>query len=266
LHAYTPIVEGISLDEFFLDLTGSDNAFGSAEDIIVEVKRRVHETTGLTCSVGLAPNRFLAKLGSELCKPNGLMVIPYEQIQRILDPLPVRTIWGVGKVTEQRLRGLGFTTIRELREAPCDLLVRELGSVGRTLHQLARGKDDTPVRPSRETKSISREVTFPQDIHDETEIEQVLCRLAKEVAAELQGANLLGKTVRIKIRFPDFQTITRQVRLDIGTDSSNLIESCALDLFRCRIDLENRGVRLLGVGVGRLGEVHVRQLPLFDER
>ena len=104
LHAYSPIVEGISLDEFFLDLTGSDNAFGSAEDIIVEVKRRVHETTGLTCSVGLAPNRFLAKLGSELCKPNGLMVIPYEQIQRILDPLPVRTIWGVGKVTEQRLR------------------------------------------------------------------------------------------------------------------------------------------------------------------
>jgi len=266
LHAYTSIVEGISLDEFFFDLTGSDNAFGSAEDIVVEVKRRVHETTGLTCSVGLAPNRFLAKLGSELCKPDGLMVIRDEQIQRILDPLPVRTIWGVGKVTEQRLRGLGFTTIRELREAPCDLLARKLGSVGRTLHQLARGKDDTPVRPSRETKSISREVTFPQDIHDEMEIEHTLCRLAKEVAAELRGKNLLGKAVRIKIRFPDFQTITRQVRLDIGTDSPSFIESCALDLFRCRVDLENRGVRLLGVGVGQLRKVHVRQLPLFDER
>ena len=120
------------------------------------------------------------------------------------------------------------------------------------------------MRPSRETKSISREITFPQDIHDETEIEQILCRLAKEVAYELQEKTLFGKAVRIKVRFPDFRTITRQVQLDIGTDSASLIERYALDLFRCRVDLGNRGLRLIGVGVGQLGEVHVRQLPLFE--
>jgi len=264
LHVYTPVVEGISLDEFFFDLTEPGTAVGTAEEIVVEVKRRVHETTGLTCSVGLASNRFLAKLGSELGKPDGLTVIRQDEVQRILDPLPVRAIWGVGKVTERRLRGLGLTTIRELRDAPRDLLVRELGTVGHTLYRLARGDDDTPVRPSRETKSVSREVTFSRDIHEQAEIERIVCRLAQEVAAELRANNLLGKSVRIKVRFPDFRTITRQVRLEIGTDSSGLIERFALDLLRCRVDLEGRAVRLLGVGVGLLNEGRVRQLPLFD--
>jgi len=265
LHAYTPLTEAVSLDEFFFDLSESERAFGPAEDIIGEIKHRVQETTSLTCSVGLAPNRFLAKLASELAKPDGLMIVRPEQVQKVLDPLPVRMIWGVGKVTEERLRALGLANVRELRQAPLELLVREFGAIGRTLYHLARGEDDSPVRPSREAKSISREVTFPQDINDVTEIEGVLSQLAWEVAAELRRENLLGKTVRIKVRFPDFQTITRQVRLDIATDSSNLIKSCALDLLRRRVSLVNREIRLLGVGVGRLCEAHVRQLPLFEE-
>jgi len=264
LRTYTPIVETVSLDEAFLDLTGCERVFGPAEKIVVEIKQRVQETTKLTCSVGLAPNRFLAKLGSELEKPDGLVIIPPEQIQVILDPLPVGMIWGVGRVTEQRLRDHSLTTIRDLRNAPLELLVREFGTPGRTLYRLARGDDDTPVCPTREAKSVSREITFPQDIYEKEEIENILQRLACEVAAELRQEGLLGKTVRIKVRFPDFQTITRQVRLGVATDSAHLIAGCALDLFRDRVSVEHRGIRLLGVGVSRLYEAQARQLSLFD--
>jgi len=178
----------------------------------------------------------------------------------------VRMIWGVGKVTERRLRSLGLSTIRDLRVAPLELLVREFGAGGRTLYQLARGEDTTPVKVSQETKSISREVTFSQDIHQIEEIEGVVRRLAHEVTAQLRRENLLGKTVRIKVRFPDFQTVTRQVSLGVRTDSTHLIEAFALDLLHNRcVPFEGRGVRLIGVGVGRLSEATARQLSLFDE-
>lgn len=265
LFEYTHLVETVSIDEAFFDLTGSERVFGAAEEIVVEIKRRVHEITGLTCSVGLAPNRFLAKLASELEKPDGLVIIEKERVQEILDPLPVRMIWGVGRVTERRLQSLGLVTIRDLRAAPLELLVREFGVGGRVLFQLAHGEDETPVRVSHEAKSISREETFPQDIYRLEEIEEVLRRLAREVAAQLRRERLLGKTVRVKVRFPDFQTITRQVSLGVRTDSTHLIEAFALDLMRRRVPLEGRGVRLLGVGVGRLSEAIARQLPLFDE-
>lgn len=266
LDTYTPLVETVSLDEAFFDLTGSERLFGPAEGIAVEIKRRVREATRLTCSVGLAPNRFLAKLASELNKPDGLMVITPGQVQEILDPLPVGMIWGVGRVTERRLQGLGLAKIRDLRQAPLELLVREFGTTGRTLYRLARGEDDTPVQPSLQAKSISREVTFPQDIYEEAKLEKVLRQLAREVAAQLRREKLLGKTVRIKVRFPDFQTVTRQVSLGVGTDSTHLIEGLALDLLHRRVPLEDRGVRLIGLGVARLSEAHIRQLSLFDER
>ncbi len=265
LYAYTPLVETISLDEAFLDLTGSERVFGPAEEIVVEIKRRVRDRTKLTCSVGLASNRFLAKLASELNKPDGLVVIEPQQVQGLLDPLSVGMIWGVGKVTERRLRGRGFLRIRDLREAPLELLVGEFGATGRTLYRLARGEDDTPVQPSREAKSVSREVTFPQDIREMAKIENLLRRLAREVAAQLRQEKLQGKTVRIKVRFPDFQTITRQVSVGVGTDSTHIIEGLAVDLFRRRVSLKGRGVRLLGVGVGRLSEANTRQLSLFDK-
>jgi DNA polymerase-4 len=265
LSEYTPLVETVSIDEAFFDLTGSERVLGTAEEIVVTAKARVQEVTGLTCSVGLAPNRFLAKLASELEKPDGLVIIEEEHVQEILDPLPVRMIWGVGKVTERRLRSLGLSTIRDLRMAPLELLVREFGTGGRTLYQLARGEDTTPVRVSQEAKSISREVTFSQDIYQIEKIEGVIRRLAHEVAAQLRRENLLGKTVRIKVRFPDFQTITRQISLGVRTDSTHLIEAFALDLLQRRVPSEGRGVRLIGVGVGRLSKATARQLSLFDE-
>ena len=263
LKYYTPLVETISLDEAFFDLTDSQTAFGPAEEIVSEVKERVHTETSLTCSVGLAPNRFLAKLASELSKPDGLKIIQTDQVQAILDPLPVEAIWGVGKVTARRLKSLGFSTIQELRQAPLELLVREFGANGRTLFRLARGEDDTPVQPARESRSISREVTLPVDLYERAEMERFLRQFAREVAAELRQKHLLGKTVRIKVRFANFQTLTRQVSLGTGTDSTLLIEGLVLDLFRQRVSLEDRGVRLIGAGVSGLSESTVRQLPLF---
>ncbi len=195
---YTPIIEPISLDEAFFDLTGSERTVAPAEEILRSIKSRVREETGLTCSVGLAPNRFLAKIASELEKPDGFVIITPDRVQEVLDPLPVERIFGVGKVTARRLHGLGIDTIRALREAPIELLVREFGKYGRVLYHLARGEDDTPVRPEREAKSVSREVTFPHDVYEREEIERIVRRMAREVAGQLRRDGLLGKTVRIK--------------------------------------------------------------------
>lgn len=260
------MVETVSLDEAFFDLTGSEEIFGPAEEIVAAIKQRVYEKTQLTCSVGLAPNRFLAKLASELKKPDGLMIITSEQVQGILDPLPVERIWGVGKVTERRLRSLGFSVIRDLRQAPLELLVREFGAAGRALSRLARGEDDTSVQPVHEAHSISREITLPEDLYETTEAEKLLRRLVQEVATELRRKKIVGKTIRIKVRFPNFETITRQVSIETATDSTLLIEGLALDLFRRRVYLGGRGMRLIGVGVSSLLSVaSVRQLSLFEE-
>jgi len=264
IEEYTPVLEAVSIDEAFFDLTGRAGPDGVAEELGREIKHRVRETTGLTCSIGLAPNRFLAKLASELCKPDGLLVVDPDRVQELLDPLPVRMIWGVGRVTEQRLTRLGLATIRDLRRAPLDLLAREFGTPGRSLFRLAHGEDDSPVRVSRETKSVSRETTFAQDRYDREEIESVLHELVADVASQLRDEHLLGKTIRVKVRFPDFQTLTRQVSVAIPTDSAALIEAFALDLLRHRVPLEGQGVRLLGVGVGGLAPADVRQLALFD--
>ncbi|MEA3239213.1 MAG: DNA polymerase IV [Candidatus Bipolaricaulota bacterium] len=261
LHEYTEAVEVVSIDEAFFDLTGS----GDAEEIVPIVKARAKQETGLTCSVGLAPNRFLAKLASELRKPNGLVIIDPGNVQQIIDPLPVRMIWGVGEVTERRLRSLGILLISDLRQAPLSLLTHEFGAMGRVLHRLACGEDATPLILERQASSVSRETTLAQDIYSIARIEQLVRYLARVVASQLREDGLVGKTVRIKVRFPDFETITRQASLNVGTDSARIVEGMAIDLLRRRVDLAGRGVRLIGVGVGRLNRASTRQLTLFPE-
>lgn len=261
LHQYSQVVEVVSIDEAFFDLTGDIHA----EEIVAMIKARVKQETGLTCSVGLATNRFLAKVASELEKPDGLVIIDQVHVQQILDPLPVRMIWGVGKVTERRLRGLGISLIRDLRRTSVSQLASEFGSMGRVLYRLARGEDNTPLNRESKTSSVSREVTFPQDIYLKEQLEKIVRDLAQNVAAQLRGEGFVGKTVRIKVRFPDFETITRQASLSVGTDSPRIVEGMALDLLRRRVNIAQRGVRLIGVGVGRLTTVDARQLPLFPE-
>jgi DNA polymerase-4 len=263
LRSYSPLIETVSLDEAFFDLSHCTGSRTAVRAVAEEIKRRVHSETNLTCSVGIAPNRFLAKLASELDKPNGLKIIESDQVQEILDPLRVNAIWGVGEVTERRLKSLGLLRVRDLRLAPLDLLAREFGAMGRRLHGLARGEDETPLCGEAEAKSISREVTYSYDLADPREIEREVRRLAGVVASRLQADRLLCRTIRIKIRYPDFRTISRQVRLGVGTDATRLIEAVAVNLLNHRVTIDERGVRLVGVGVGRLSQTAARQLPLF---
>ena len=261
LHRYSSVVETVSIDEAFFDLTGKAHP----EGIVAVIKARVKAETGLTCSVGLAPNRFLAKVASELEKPDGLVIIDRERVQQVLDPLPVRMIWGVGKVTERRLRSMGISLIRDLRHTSVSQLTREFGSMGRVLYRLARGEDDTSLNRKSKSSSVSREVTFSQDVYSTERMEEVVRDLARSVAAQLRKGGLVGKTVRLKIRYPDFQTITRQASLITGTDSTRIVEGMALDLLHRRVNIAGRGVRLIGVGVGRLSKTSARQLSLFPE-
>jgi DNA polymerase-4 len=191
-------------------------------------------------------------------------VIRPEQVREILDPLPIGKMWGVGDVTERRLRGLGLLRIADLRTAPVELLEREFGRMGVRLHELARGEDDMPIALESESVSMSREVTYAVDLLRAEEIEDEVRRLARHVAEQLRAASMLCRTVRIKIRYPDFRTITRQVKVPVATDSEGLIETLAVHLLRQRAELDERGVRLLGVGVSGLGVATTRQLSLFE--
>lgn len=257
---FTAVMETISLDEAFFDLSAHGDA---AELAAREIKRNVQRDTGLTCSVGLAPNRFLAKLASELDKPDGFKLIGPDDVRAILDPLPVGRIWGVGEVTERRLQGLGLLRVGDLRHAGVDFLSRSLGRYGERLYDLANGLDDTPLAGETESRSISRETTYSFDLVAAEEIEREVVRMARLVARNLQEESLLCRTVRIKVRYPDFRTVTRQLRLGASIDAESLIEAVAVHLLRDRVSLDERGVRLIGVGVGSLVDATARQLALF---
>ncbi|MEI6171765.1 MAG: DNA polymerase IV, partial [bacterium] len=257
----SPVLETVSLDEAFFDVSEHGAA---AIAVALAAKQEVQRETGLTCSVGVASNRFLAKMGSDLSKPDGFLVIRPERVREVLDPLPIGKMWGVGDVTERRLRGLGLLRIADVRTAPVELLEREFGRMGVRLHELARGEDDTPIALEPESVSMSREVTYAVDLLHADEIEDEVRRLARDVAAQLRAASMLCRTVRIKIRYPDFRTITRQVKVAVATDSEGLIQTLAVHLLHQRAELDERGVRLLGVGVSGLGAATARQLSLFE--
>ncbi|MEW5827064.1 MAG: DNA polymerase IV [Candidatus Bipolaricaulota bacterium] len=259
LEQATSALEMASLDEAFLDLTVHG---ASARDIAARLKHDVCAVTGLSCSVGVAPNRFLAKMASERSKPDGFLVIEPERVREVLDPLPVGEIWGVGEATERRLQGLGILRIVDLRTSPLELLVREFGSLGQRLQELSRGEDETPVAAPAESLSLSREVTYDVDLVSAEDIEAEVRRLARAVAAELRHSAMLCRMVRIKFRYPDYHTVTRQARLPAATDSAARIEEAVVHLLQQSALLDDRGVRLLGVGVARLCGVEQRQLEL----
>jgi DNA polymerase-4 len=257
LRSYTPLVEGISLDEAFLDVTGHE-----AETIAKRIKQRIKEEIKLTCSIGIAPNKFLAKLASNLGKPDGFTLIRGDEVDEVLKDLPVSMIWGVGEVTEKRLHELGIHTIGELRKVPLEELVARFGKHGERLYNLSRGVDNSPINPKRKAKSISHEVTFPKDLYDPEEVKRVLHKLSEEVGRRLRRKGLKGRTIEIKVRYPDFSQITRSLSLDMPTDSTDTIWSQAERLFERNVRIE-RGIRLIGVGVSNLTEKS--QLLLFDQ-
>jgi DNA polymerase IV len=262
-HDYTPIVEPLSLDEAFLDVTGSTRLFGSAENIAKEIKARIQKELELTASVGLACNKFLAKIASDLKKPNGLVVVAPDKIQQFLDPLPVERIWGVGVKTAERLHGLNIRCVRELRQLEVEYLERLFGIGGNQLYHLARGIDERPVEIERGVKSIGREITFSEDIRDREALATFLLELTVDVGRKLRKEALKAKTINLKLRFKDFSTITRARTLDSLTNLDEDIFTSSSELLQ-EVVLKD-SVRLIGVSVSNLSDQEDSQLSLFAE-
>jgi len=275
LQGFTPLVEGISLDEAFLDVTGAERLFGAAPGIAAQVRARIRTELGLEASVGVAGTKFMAKLASEAAKPTatragvvpgpGVVVVEPGTELAFLHPLPVQALWGVGPATLARLVRFGVTTVGDLAALPVATVVGALGpAAGRHLHELAWARDPRPVEPEREVKSVSHEETYAEDLFERVDVEREAVRLAEGVGVRLRRAGLAGRTVAIKVRYRDFSTISRSVTFPEPVDTGVAIGRSAVELVGA-VDV-SPGVRLLGVGVSNLAVGASRQLSLgLDE-
>ena len=261
---FTPVVEGLSLDEAFLDVTGSLKLFGSGRDIGVAVKARIRERTELTASVGIAENKLVAKIASDMNKPDGLVVIRSDNAQQKLDPLPVEVIPGIGRETLLRLHKAGIRTVRELRTSEDRDIEPIFGRFTTKTRQRASGIDDRPVESSRGEKSISAEETFDRDLEAPRDMQRELLRLTERTSRRLRKAKLMAGTVQIKIRQSDFSTVTRQQSLSQPVDGTDQIYTVACQLLKTWLS-NNPGarIRLLGVGGAKLAPA--AQTDLFAD-
>jgi len=262
---FTPLVEPLALDEAFLDVTGSERLFGSAVQIGREIKQVIREEVRLVASVGVAPNKFLAKIASDLKKPDGFVVVEPGHVQEFLDPLPVERLWGVGRQGSKVFQRLGIRTISQLRQWPLNVLQSRLGTSGEHLWQLAHGIDERPVEPEREAKSISHETTFERDIDDAEVLRAWLLDLTEQVGWRLRHHQLRGRTVNLKVRFADFSTITRSQTLPEPTNVTQELWEAADKMFCQRLPAGHLPVRLLGMGVSGIDETGLVQGLLFDQ-
>ncbi len=268
LHELTPLVEQLSIDEAFLDVTALPD---EAETLARSLQQRINHELKLPGSLGVASNKLVAKIANNIGKeragdgpPNAILVVPAGQEAAFLAPLSIRELWGVGPKTAERLNQLGITTIGDLTRYPEQDLVRRFGKNGADMARHARGLDDRPVETERETKSISSETTFVHDVHDQAELRATLHELAEDVGRRVRKSDLRGKTVSIKLRWSDFTTLTRQVTLPQGVDDDASITEAAMRLFE-KVWSPGRPVRLLGVALsGFEVEAEARQLSLWD--
>jgi DNA polymerase-4 len=265
-HRFTPLVEPVSIDEAFLDVTGSTRLFGAPQEVAATIKGVVRKETGLTISAGLAPSKFVAKIASDLDKPDGLTVAAPEKVGAFLDPLPIDKMWGVGKQTQERLHRLGIQTIGDLARFPAGVLKKRFGKHGTKMHQLALGIDDRDVVPWSEAKSVGHEETFSQDILEGETARRELLFLAHKVARRLRRKGVSGKTVTLKVKYADFVQITRSATLPALTDDGQTIFFAICGLME-KTDVGKRPVRLLGISVSQLAASGAsgEQLSLFVE-
>ncbi len=255
----TPLVEQISIDEAFLDCTGDPRPGG---EIAAALKAKIRAVIGLRCSFGVASNKLVAKIATNVGKPDGLIVVPPGEEAAFLAPLPLAALWGVGPKTQSRLEALGLRTIGQLAQWPQPDLIQRFGAWGEDLARHARGRDDRPLETEREAKSISKETTFARDVTDRAALRRTLLELCDQVAATLRRQGLHARTVKLKLRWPPFETVTRQTTLPQPTDLEGEIFDAAFALFQAAAG-RSRPVRLLGVGVAGL-QAPARQLGLFD--
>ncbi len=250
--AHTPLVEQVSLDEAFLDVGGSVRLFGDPITIAERIRHRVRGDRGLVCSVGVAPNKFLAKLGSARAKPDGVVHIPADEVRDFLDPLPVRALWGVGEQTAVALDRLGVRVVGDITALPAGVLERAFGpSAAEHLLHLATGRDERPVVVHEPAKQVSAEHTFERDLDAPAHINRELLRLCDRVGERMRAAAVSARTVTIKVRFSDFRTITRSRTLEAPTDVAAKLYGAARDLFE-RLRLHRPRIRLLGVAASGL--------------
>lgn len=265
LRDVTPAVEALSLDEAFLDVRGAVRAQGSSVQIATDIRQRVQAELGLSCSVGVAATKFVAKVASARCKPNGLLVVPARDTLKFLYPLPVTVLWGVGARTAEPLRRLGVRSIEDLANTPQNTLERAIGAASAAhLSALARGEDPRAVSERESERSISTDHTYDTDLIRHDQVWHELLRLSAEVSSRVRARGLSAKTVGIKIRFADFTTITRVRTLSEWVDSTDAIAAAARDLFD-RLDLDLPRIRLVGVKCENLRDTArvTHQLTLF---
>ena len=258
---FSPLVEPVSVDEAFIDLTGTESLFGSPLEAVRRIKQRIRDETQLTASAGLAANKFVAKVASDLQKPDGLVVVAAGGEARFLAPLPVDLIWGVGRVTAKALGDLGLATIGRLQTMPRSVLARRFGKHGEHLHDLAFGRDDRPVEPFGLPKSVGAEETFDADCTDAELFRTTLRAQAERVTAELREGGFAAARITLKLRLAPFETHTRSATGEPTQDGLELYRRARVLLERERV---TRPVRLIGLSAGRLGPSGLGQLGLFD--
>lgn len=262
----TPLVEPLSLDEAFLDVSeqvavrAGPNA---AEEVARELKERVKRETGLTVSIGVGSNKTIAKIASDKGKPDGLVVVPPGEERAFLASLPVRSLWGVGPRAEDELAAMGIRTVEELARADVSDLVERFGVRGRWFHRMANGLDERPVETEHERKSVGAETTFPRDLSDGPELRAVLERVAGEVAGRLNKEGVKARTVVLKLRYADFRTITRQISLGEPVDSAERLVAAAAGLLE-KTNQPGDRFRLLGIHAANLTRVEQPQLGLWE--
>lgn len=265
LHDVTPLVEPLSIDEAFLDVSGATSLFGAPFAIGTMLRERIRTETGLVASVGAAATKFVAKLASSRAKPDGLLVIPAAETLGFLRPQPVTALWGVGARSAERLQSLALHTIGDLADTPVDVLRRALGpAAAERLHELAHGRDARAVHPDRDEKSIGHEVTFERDVADPAAIDRELLRLADRVAERLRRGGWVARTVAVKLRFGDFETITRSQTLSEPTDVAQRLATAARGLYAAS-PIVGRGLRLIGVRAENLLPTGTVARGLWDD-
>jgi DNA polymerase IV len=260
---YTPVLEPISIDEAFLDVTGTEGLFGIPSRLAKVIQDQIDTELHLSASLGVAANKLVAKVASDHRKPHGITVVQPGREAAFLAPLPIERLWGVGRVTGEALHHMGIDLVGQLAQLGSDDLRARFGSAGDGLWRAARGIDDSPVTPEHERKSLSREITFAQDQKDPIVLRRELLRLSDDVAGGLRRHQLQAKTVAIKLRYGDFTTYSRQSTLPEPTDTGPAIYAQARALFDLAWDFR-RAIRLIGVGTSNLCEP-ARQLRLFEQ-
>jgi DNA polymerase-4 len=260
---YTPVIEALSIDEAFLDLSGSHMRWGSSREIGSQIRQRVRDELGLNISVGIAANKFLAKLATNLCKPNGIMEFTDEMVTTLLPTLSVDNLWGIGSISTRRLNRNGLYTVQDLLDAPEELRTALLGNNADFIIGLARGIDERPVTPGEEAKSIGNEITFRNNISKQEVIEQVLLELSQKVAYRLRIAERKCQTITVKLRTPDFHTSSRSKTCPTAVDDHRTIFETTWELYE-QSGLLEKPLRLVGITASRLQGGEIEQPSLFS--